>query len=198
MMRNLAAILLVLFLLGCGKHSDPVENAPPASKYPGFKEYFIPQGSNYSRQNEYHAFRAGELSFSAIFDSSAIYQTVDPDNQADINKLYGVSDGNSHHQENSARFGWNWNGKELQVHAYCYAGGVRENKLIATATIGQSHSYSIRAEGSQYVFQFDNKIEYMHREVSDSVLNGYSLYPYFGGDETAPHDIRVYLKETPQ
>ena len=197
-MRNLAAILLVLFLLGCSKHSDSVEDVPPASKYPGFKEYFIPGGPNYSRQNEYHAFRARELSFSAIFDSSAIYRTVDPANQADINKLYGVSDGNSHHQENSARFGWNWNGKELQVHAYCYAGGVRENKLIGTATIGQSHSYSIRAEDSRYVFQFDNKIEYMHREVSDSVLNGYSLYPYFGGDETAPHDIRVYLKETPQ
>jgi hypothetical protein len=197
-MRSLAALLFVLSLLGCSKHSDTGDSMPPTSKYPGFKEYFIPEGSNYSRQNEYHAFRASELSFAAIFDSSAIYSTVDPANQADINKLFGVSDGNTHHQENSARFGWNWNGKAVQVHAYCYAGGVRANKLLATVDIGTSHSYSIRVDGSHYIFQFDNKIENMDRQITDSVLNGYSLYPYFGGDETAPHDIRIYLKETPQ
>ena len=197
-MRSLGAILFVLFLSGCSKQSDPGDGVQPPSKYPGFKEYFIPKGSNYSRQNEYHAFRGPELSFAAIFDSSAIYQTVDPVNQADINKLYGVSDGNTHHQDNSARFGWNWNGKEIQLYAYCYAGSVREYKYIGTTEIGQAHSYSIRVDNSQYIFQFDNKIEYMHREITDSVLNGYSLYPYFGGDETAPHDVRIYLKETPQ
>jgi hypothetical protein len=197
-MRCLGAVLFVFFLLGCSKQSDPGSGVLPPSKYPGFKEYFIPQGSNYSTQNEYHAFRSPELSFAAIFDSSAIYQTVDPANQADINKLYGVSDGNTHHQDNSARFGWNWDGKTIQIFAYCYAGSVRENKLIATTEIGQSHNYSIRVDNSRYIFQFDNKIEYMHREITDSVLNGYSLYPYFGGDEPAPHDVRIYLKETPQ
>jgi hypothetical protein len=23
---------------------------------------------------------------------------------------------------------------------------------------------------------------------------GYQLYPYFGGDETAPHDINIWIK----
>jgi hypothetical protein len=197
-MRAFFSIAVCLILSGCSKHSDTPDSTPPPAKYPGFKQYDIPQGSNYSRQNEYHAFRASELSFSAIFDSSAIYQTANPVNQADINKLYGVSDGNTHHQDNSARFGWNWNGKEVQVYAYCYAGSVRENKLLGRADIGKSYNYTIKAEKGRYVFQFDNKVEYMYRYISDSVLNGYSLYPYFGGDETAPHDIRVYLKETPQ
>ncbi|HSB94248.1 MAG TPA: hypothetical protein VLC28_14085 [Flavitalea sp.] len=197
-MRKLAVFLAVLIQFGCSKHSDPVEDMPPVSKYPGYKEYFIPKGANYSQQNEYHSFRAPELNFSAIFDSSAIYQTKDPGNQADINKLYGVSDGNTHHQDNSARFGWNWNGHAIQIHAYCYAGSVREFKWIGNVQPGEPHSYSIRIDNSHYIFQFDNKVEYMHREIRDSVLNGYSLYPYFGGDETAPHDIRIYLKETPQ
>jgi hypothetical protein len=197
-MREFIIISIVLMLSSCSKNSEPGDSMPPPSKYPGFKEYNIPQGSNYSQQNEYHAFRGPVLTFDAIFDSSAIYQTKYPINQADINKLYGVSDGNTHHQENSARFGWNWNGKEIQVHAYCYAGGIRENKFIGIADIGKPHKYSIKAEKNRYIFQFDDKIEYMKRVITDSILNGYSLYPYFGGDETAPHNILIYLDETPQ
>ena len=197
-MRGFITILIVLLLPGCSKKSEPGDNLPPPSTYTGFKEFFIPQGSNYSLQNDYQAFRGPALKFAAIFDSTAIYQTKNPINQADINKLYGVSDGNTHHQENSARFGWNWNGKEIQVHAYCYAGGIRENKLIGISDIGKPHTYSIKADKKRYIFQFDNKIEYMNRVITDSVLNGYSLYPYFGGDETAPHNIRIYLDETPQ
>jgi hypothetical protein len=198
LMRLLPLILFGFILSGCSKQADPGVATPPPSAYPGFKEYLIPKGSNYARQNEYHAFRASQLSFSAVFDSSAIYQTNDPENQEDINKLFGVSDGNTHHQDNSARFGWNWNGKEIQIHAYCYAGGIRENKLMGIAEIGKTYNYSIKADKSRYIFQFENKIEYLNRDITDSVLNGYSLYPYFGGNETAPHDISVYLKETPQ
>ncbi|MGI8584585.1 MAG: hypothetical protein ACR2KX_20540 [Chitinophagaceae bacterium] len=25
--------------------------------------------------------------------------------------------------------------------------------------------------------------------------NGFKLYPYFGGDETAPHNIYIWIKE---
>jgi hypothetical protein len=197
-MRGWLVISISLWLFACNKSNVTGDDIAPPPKYPGFTAFFIPQGANYCQQNEYHAFRGRQLSFAAIFDSSAIYTTANPANQADINKLYGVSDGNTHHQQNSARFGWNWNGKEIQVHAYCYAGGVRSYQLLGTAEIGKTYQYSIKADSSRYIFQFDDKVEYMNRVIKDSVLNGYSLYPYFGGDEPAPHAIRIYLKETNQ
>ena len=40
-----------------------------------------------------------------MFDSSAIYKTVDSVNQYDINKLIGWSDCGDNHMENSIRFG---------------------------------------------------------------------------------------------
>jgi len=190
-------ILLLGLLISCSKETGSGNDITPPPKYPGFKEFFIPQGANYCQDNEYRAFRAPQLSFAAIFDSSAIYTTTNPANQADINKLYGVSDGNTHHQQNSARFGWNWNGNEIQVHAYCYAGGVRSNKLLGSAEIGKTYHYSITADSGRYIFQFEDKIDYMTRVIRDTVLNGYSLYPYFGGDEPAPHAIRIYIQDKP-
>ena len=33
------------------------------------------------------------------------------------------------------------------------------------------------------------------RTSATSKAEGYKLYPYFGGDESAPHDIFIYIKE---
>ncbi len=38
-------------------------------------------------------------------------------------------------------------------------------------------------------------MEIMPRASTTVKSSGYKLYPYFGGDEFAPHDVRVWIKE---
>lgn len=194
-MRWILVILAAVSLFACGKESISLKE--PAVRFPGFSEFFIPAGAHYAQPNAYRPFSGPEIRFEGIFDSSAIYRNVAAGNQADINKLFGVSDGNDHHQVNSARFGWNWNGKQVEIYAYCYVNRVRTWKLLGTATIGQRCTYQLKAAGHHYEFDFNGHMIQMDRGVSDSLLTGYTLYPYFGGDEPAPHDIRIYLKGLP-
>lgn len=77
-----------------------------------------------------------ELKFVVKFDSSAIYNTVDPSNQYDINKLYGFSDNDSLHQRYSARFGWRWSDNALRIFAYVYNSGVRSSKELGAILPG--------------------------------------------------------------
>jgi hypothetical protein len=134
------------------------------------------------------------LKFQAKFDSSAIYRTSVSKNQADINKLYGLSDCNSPHQENSARFGWRWHDNELQILAYTYTNKVRSYKLLGFASLNAFHSYEIEFTKDEYVFSFDDKTVTLPRSCPGNA-NGYRLYPYFGGDEVAPHDVVIWIKD---
>ena len=67
--------------------------------------YVIEEG-DHSSTSKVTLITATEMTFEAVFDDSAIYETVSESNQADINKLMGFSDCTSHHHSNSARFGW--------------------------------------------------------------------------------------------
>ena len=137
------------------------------------------------------------LAFSAKFDSTAVYATKDPHNQADINKLMGFSDCAALHQVNSARFGWRWYDEQLQIWAYTYVNGARNSKYVGNVQPGTYHSYSISLEHKAYVFRLENQEVTMDRSCSGAG-NGYWLYPYFGGDEPAPHHINVWIREQAQ
>jgi hypothetical protein len=134
------------------------------------------------------------LKFQAKFDSSAIYTSVKPNNQADINKLYGMADCDSNHHQNSARFGWRWYKNNLEILAYAYKGGKWDYRLIGTASFDVYHQYEISFEKNKYVFKFDNLTAEMPRQC-EGTASGYKLFPYFGGDETAPHDVSIWIKE---
>jgi hypothetical protein len=157
-------------------------------------QYLIKEGAHDS--NQLPAFKQGvdALSFQAKFDSTAIYITAESNNQADINKLYGLSDCNSFHQVNSARFGWRWHNNQLEILAYTYSDKVRDFELLGTASLNAYHHYKIEFTSDSYIFSFDNKIVALSRDCSGNA-SGYKLYPYFGGDETAPHDIFIWIED---
>jgi hypothetical protein len=136
-----------------------------------------------------------KLQFEVLFDSSCIYNTELSENSSDINKVYGFSDCASRHHENSARAGWLWNGSAIELYAYCYAEGKRSSKLMGTTGIGQIKKISIAAESGKYVFELDGAKTIMSRGCSDTAISGYKLYPYFGGNESAPHNIQIAIKE---
>lgn len=184
-------ILLVL-LTGCAK-SEEMLSAQPDPSEKEFKTYIIKAGEHYS-DGAYQTVKGRELSFEAIFDSTCIYKTKSKENSSDINKLYGFSDCNTLHHENSARVGWRWNGKNIELHGYCYTGNNRISKPIGTAEINEIIKLSITVSSLEYIFTYKGSKTAIGRYCGDSEFNGYRLYPYFGGDEPAPHDIVIRIR----
>ena len=185
-----AAACGLLFLFSCRK-----EKFPGKLSIPEFKEFVIPQGQHYATQNDSKAVETSELKFVVRFDSSAIYKTKNHENQYDINKLYGFSDNGDQHHIHSARFGWRWSDGALRLFAYTYNNQVRGSKELGVVPIGVDISCSIKVEGEAYLFSVNDKKTTMPRSSSTSRAKGYQLYPYFGGDETAPHEVRIWIKE---
>lgn len=176
-----------------GGGNTPTSPAPaPASNYISFR---IKAGQNYCEGNNYPSINLQQLSFQVIFDSSAIYTTADAANQRDINKLYGFSDSMTHHHTNSARFGWNWYNNELHLHAYTYIHGTRKYKELTTIPLNTPITCSISVLPGQYIFTVNGSSTTLERGCEWEKAAGYKLYPYFGGDEPAPHDVVIKIRE---
>lgn len=189
-LKTLSAFLIVVFFLSCSKKTDE----PSPASFNG-KKYFIASGAH--ETTDPIVFKTtNELKFKAKFDNSAIYTTIDPANQDDTNKLLGLSDCGSLHQTNSARFGWRWVNDQLEIMAYCYIDGVRPEPLrVSVVKLNIVNNYSIAFKSDRYIFTVNdtNRVEVL-KNCNYTGLR-YKLYPYFGGDEPAPHEIRIWIEE---
>jgi len=158
-----------------------------------FVTYTIPAGGQ-SSTSKVSTYSGNQMNFLAKFDQTAIYSTTDPLNQYDINKLYGFSDCSSLHHINSARFGWRWFDNHLEIHAYCYVNSQRISQFVTFVDLNQEYQYSIITSDNQYVFSVNGTSITMPRGCSGGGTK-YRLYPYYGGDESAPHEINIKIKE---
>lgn len=194
-MRSLLLVIAAAILFtSCKKAADSVIQAMAKPSSSGFIQYTIQKGHQYCDQTGYKPVDLTEMKFTVKFDSTAIYQCASAENQYDINKLYGFSDNNSDHHQYSARFGWRWSDKALRLFAYVYNHGEVVSKEITAVPIGQEVNCSIRVAGKQYVFTVNDTFVQLSREAATDSAKGYQLYPYFGGDETAPHEIDIWIK----
>ncbi|HLG41551.1 MAG TPA: hypothetical protein VI461_17860 [Chitinophagaceae bacterium] len=184
-------ILLSLFSCGKSQEDSVIINHPANNE---FIKYTIKAGEQYCDQNPYKQTNYSELKFIVKFDSSAVYQTLSPANQLDVNKLYGFSDSENQHHQFSARFGWRWSEGALRFFAYVYNNGVMNFEELGTISIGAEHDCSIKVNSSRYIFTLDHISKTMPRASLATTAVGYQLYPYFGGDEKAPHDIYIWIK----
>lgn len=156
--------------------------------------YTIPKGAHSSLNSRFKQVKTTKLRFEVTFDKSAIYTCEKAENQADINKLYGLSDCGTHHHVNSARFGWRWLNNRLELLAYAYVDGVRKYEYITSIDLEKPVVCELTLEDNQYRFRVGEKVTILPRACSGS-LDAYQLYPYFGGDEVAPHDIQIKIKD---
>lgn len=186
----LGIFLLVFSLSSCEKLEEIL---PQETQNSNAEQYVIKKGQHYSTHS-LSKIDKETLNFKTTFDSSAIYTALDETNQADINKLYGVSDCNSTHQENSARFGWRWMDNNLEILAYTYVNGKRNFQYITSVALNKEYTYSLTLAPEQYIFSVGKVTVTMERHCTGKA-SGYKLYPYFGGDETAPHDITILIEE---
>ena len=191
------AAVLLLLCTACQKQSLTENLSTPNAEMTaaGFVRYLIPKGGHYANGNDYKTVDLTEQRFTVRFDSSCIYQTIDPSNQWDINKLYGFADNNALHQEFSARFGWRWSEGALRLFAYTYNNGQRDSRELAVVPIGQDVHCAIKVSGKDYLFTVGEIQVAMPRLSTTPTAKGYRLYPYFGGDEVAPHDVQIWIRE---
>ena len=206
-MKYFALIISVLTLSACTKVADlPSSTAT---------NYFIKKGCHYfSPQCNDGVENDAALALAAIrvqgthmergflFDQSAVYTTASPNDQADINKLFGFGDCSSlanpfgvDHHVDSARVGWDWSPikNKIELWAYTYANSIRSSKFLGDIALNTIGYADIALKGSQYVFTYNGNTVTMNRGCSYTIYVGLQLLPYFGGSEDAPHDVTVKL-----
>ena len=158
-----------------------------------YTTYLIRTGQHYSDTRPLKYVTVTEMKFFAKFDQSAIYQAVIPENQYDINKLWGFSEG-FNNQYNSARMGWGYSNGAIRLYGYVYSKGVRYSKEITTVLPGQENSCSIKISGSTYIISANGVSVTLPRGTTATKASGFQQYPYFGGNEVAPHNISIFIK----
>jgi hypothetical protein len=162
-----------------------------------FMIYKIKKGSHYSRIPFPVLCFGDEMIFDVTFFESCRYSTVLPSNQTDANKLFGFTEGLTLEHKDSARFGWHYDlkTKKIVLHAYCYVGGVRKNTEIGSVEIGVPINLGIKRFKDEYVFSMNGDVIGKVEKYTGGIYYiNFKLFPYFGGDEVAPHDILIELK----
>jgi hypothetical protein len=159
----------------------------------GYTTYIIKKGQHYSDKRPLKYVSVTEMKFFAKFNQTAVYTSTIPENQYDINKLWGFSEGFDN-QYNSARMGWGYSNGAIRLYGYVYSKGVRYSKEITTVLPNQDITCSIKIAGSNYIITANGVSVTLPRGTTTSKANGWQQYPYFGGDEVAPHDIYIYIK----
>ena len=156
-----------------------------------YETYTIKKGEHSSNHEFTVVITDSLIEFYVLFDSTAIYDLGPSNDSDDVNKLYGISDCGIMHHLNSARIGWRWKKNNLELFAYSYSNGIREIQHIGSFKIGEELKCSIQCLKGQYVFEINGKKAKTKRLCN--IDEHYVLYPYFGGNKTAPHHIKIKI-----
>lgn len=132
------------------------------------------------------------LTHDVKFTSSCLYKFGDVDD-FDINKLFGRSFGM--HHKNSVRFGWRPEKDKILISSYVYINGIREFNDVCICDIDKTYTFTIDCKDKLVLLEISTdtyKTKYGIK-LEKSCNFGYKLYPYFGGNKTAPHDICIQI-----
>jgi hypothetical protein len=172
----------------------------------------INKGNHYDNTTEgLWLFKAPSLVRYVRFHRSCIYELA-PEDQRDVNKLYGLSYGVS--EANSPRFGWWWDPSVEKFHlpAYVHDQGKLNRDSQGEFPIVTSVGFYPGNEWSQvarleivtstvdYLFKSEVNGEYNRETVDHSKLNTYigiNRGVYFGGNNPAPHDMKLEISNKP-
>jgi hypothetical protein len=141
-----------------------------------------------------------KTSMRAYFLPTCLYQLST--NYDQVNKLFGISEG--FHHWDSARIGWRClDGEKIELLAYAYVNKKRIIKPMIKCNAQQWVFCHIENKPSKYVFKaltangqsitvsIDKPKRLFIYDFSKLFI--YRLYPYFGGQQSAPHDMSLYL-----
>lgn len=162
-----------------------------------WENFRIPQGQHYNSLRNIGLFPNDSLAFEVVFDSTAIYQTQNPSNQADWNKLMGFSDCGTHHHTNSVRVVWRYLPASggFQLGEYYYINGTRSFSTLGNYQLNDTIPVQVYVSNGYYQMVVGPNVGQEQRACHSSI-GRYMLFPYFGGDEPAPQDINIFIHQT--
>jgi len=180
---KLVIIFVILSFISCNKIDED-----------GFCIYKIKEGNHRSIFKIKYT-RETSFNIQVKFNKSSIYTSQFPENQLDVNKLWGVSDCGTNHSKNSIRFGWRWdlNQNQIEILMYRRLSSEFSFKSLGYINIGDINYMSLNITSSHYYMNLNGIEDSMSRNCSNPCRR-YFLYPYFGGDEKAPHNITIKIK----
>ena len=156
--------------------------------------YYIQSG----RHGGFHfpkltSIRNKELKYRIRFNDTCQYNIGE--DQSDVNKLFGIGY-LPWHRQNSVRFGWRYvleRGK-IEILAYWYKSGQRHYQSMFHIEFGKWYDYSISKNNNSHkliIYDTDASTLAEHIVELTPQLFGYKLFPYFGGNKTAPHTMSI-------
>lgn len=136
------------------------------------------------------------LKFEFIFNDSSFYKFNDIDD-FDVNKLIGFNKGFNHHHKNSIRIGWRPYKNRIMLYSYVYDNGNRIIKKILDVDINKKYLCEIIERKNNYIISISEAnvfVNIQHRfnipfNNRDFFNFRYVLFPYFGGNKKAPHNM---------
>lgn len=143
-------------------------------------------------------FKMKDLNIKVRFDESCIYEPFDEEH--DINKLWGM--GFVHHHKNSARFGWRAKDGVIEIHTYCYIKGERKSEKLIECMPNEWVELDLDVRRHEYEFKAKNidgerAMKFIPKgDTRFLQLFTYKLFPYFGGNNPAPHEMGMSIIET--
>jgi len=160
------------------------------------KKYTIKKGSHYSGFHLSPFYDKNIAKYEVVFSKSCIYDLQNQD-QYDVNKLFGLSYG--YHHIDSVRFGWRADGDKIEISAYCYRDGERLIKEMCHIDIDKPYLFEIKNIGSYYELELKDEssgfFSYARIAKPAIIKLGYRLFPYFGGNQIAPHEMEILMRK---
>ena len=93
----------------------------------------------------------------------------------------------------SIRFGWRWFDDSLEIHWFRHQHSQFTFSKIKSVELCEPCSYSLEFKDTKYILCVDGTCVELDRTCSNQYKK-YKLYPYFGGQEKAPHRIKIKIK----
>ncbi len=131
------------------------------------------------------------VAYNVIFSKSCLY---DSEKIAGVNKLFGLTFGLGNVHKTSVRFGWQPNkNNKIEIYAYYYDFDGRKEMLIGEVEAEVLCKLKIEINDNEYVLTCNElKKVINHGKISKlSYLN----FIYFGGLNTSPQDIEIYVEK---
>ena len=180
------ALIFLLLLFGCKKVDQE-----------GRQIFTIHKGQHRST-GLFKTTKSTLLDFKVMFDMSALYEINSLD-QADVNKLLGLSDHKQYHMDNSIRFGWRYYNEQLELLWFKHQDGNFSFGHIEYIQPDIEYLCTIQINPTEYILFVDDtyvtipriKSKYCYKTMN---YRRYFLWPYFGGNCVAPHDIKIKIK----
>ena len=164
--------------------------------FPCYKPFNIKKGSHYSGFRFKPLWKKKDFRIEVVFTDECAYPSFGDVDDFDINKLYGISWGM--HHTNSYRIGWrsDQNGGII-LSDYYYVNGERKYNDICTVPTNRNVTIDFTEDSDRIGKTTINTLK-IHGESVVEINNkckwGYTLFPFFGGNKSAPNDMEILLK----